>query len=260
MTEGELWARAELSALRDARFSPAAIARFLVHSERRARAVRRERPALARQARRWTAAGAAAWLGLAALGREPFRRRLGSGLSWWAACALMLDWHLGMVEEEDGRAVGLAAADACTLARAWLVPVVADAAHPAAIMLGAASDGLDGRLARATRTTRAGRDFDGVVDSCFTVAALRGARRSGGLPAAAVGAELGRVGAGVAYAVRSYFGRAQTPSAAVLRSGRALAPVRAAGLMAAGTGRRRAAGILVGGSAVAGIAVATRGM
>jgi hypothetical protein len=109
-----------------------------------------------------------------------------AGLAWWAACAAMLDWHLGMVEEEDGRPASLAAADACTLARAWLVPVAADAAHPAAVALAAATDVLDGRLARASRTTRAGRDLEGLVDLCFAGrrcgargarAACRGRRR-----------------------------------------------------------------------------------
>lgn len=259
-TEGERWARDELEALRHARFSPRGVALFLVRSQRRARAVRRARPPLARQARRWEATGAASWLGLAALGCPPFRRRFGPGLTWWAACALMLDWHLGMVEDEDGGPAALAAADACTLARAWLVPVVADAAHPAAILLGAASDVADGRLARATRTTRAGRDLEGLVDVCFALAALRGARRAGGLSRIAAGAELTRLGAGVAYALGSYFGRTQAPSPALLRAGRALAPARVAGLTAAGAGRRRAAGVLVGGSAALGIGLVAGGL
>jgi hypothetical protein len=260
LTDGERWARSELQALLDARFSAPGLARFLARSQRRARAVRRERPALTRQARRWTAVGAGCWLWLAALDREPFRRRVGTGLGWWAACGVMLDWHLGMVEDEDGRPVALGIADACTLARAWLVPVAADAAHPVVVALGAASDALDGPLARATRTTRAGRDLEGLVDVCFALAALRGARRVDGLSGPAAGAELGRLAAGVAYALASYFGRAAAPSPSFLRAGRALGPLRAAGLIAAGAGHRRTAGRLVAGSAALSVALLLRAM
>ena len=49
------------------------------------------------------ALGAAAWIALALAGVQPFRRRLGPGLAWWAATAAMVDWHLGMVETADGR-------------------------------------------------------------------------------------------------------------------------------------------------------------
>jgi phosphatidylglycerophosphate synthase len=157
----------------------------------------------------------------------------------------MVDWHLGMVEEEDGRPAMLGAADACTLARAWLVPVAADAAHPAAVALAAASDVLDGRLARASRTTRAGRDLEGLVDLCFAIAALRGARRAGGLSRAAVAAELARLGAGLGFTLWTYFGRAVPPSPALVRAARLLTPVRVAGMLAAGAGRRREADVLV---------------
>lgn len=244
-TEGEAWSRRELAELLDGRFAPRPVVRFLASSQRRAADVRRRRPELARQSRRWMATGAAAWLGLAAAGREPFRRRLAGGLGWWGACALMVDWHLGMVEEEDGRAAMLGPADACTLARVWLVPVAADAAHPAAVALAAASDVLDGRLARASRTTRAGRDLEGLVDLCFAVAALRGARRAGGLSRAAVAAELARLGAGLGFTLWMYFGRAVPPSPALVRAARLVTPVRVAGLLAAGAGRRREADVLV---------------
>src|SRR5205807_1475933 len=68
LTEGELWAREQLTALLAARFSPAAAGRFLLASQRRANDVRRARPKLGRQARRWMAGGGCAWAGLAVLG------------------------------------------------------------------------------------------------------------------------------------------------------------------------------------------------
>lgn len=258
LTEGEAWSRRELEALLAERFAPRAIGRFLLRSQRRATDVRRRRPALARQSRRWTTTGAAAWLALAAAGREPFRRNLGVGLAWWAACALMLDWHLGMVEEEDGRPATLGPADACTLTRVWLVPVAADAAHPAAVALAAATDVLDGQLARASRTTRAGRDLEGLVDLCFAVAALRGARRAGGVSTMAVAAELTRVGAGLGFSLWTYFGHAAPPSPALVRAARLTTPVRVAGVLAAGSGRRQAADILVIAGAVASVGLVAR--
>jgi len=219
ITEGERWAREELAALLAARFTPVAIARFLVRSQRRASDVRAARPALARQSRVWIAAGCAGWIVPALLGVEPFRRRLRFGVAWWASSAVMFDWHLGMVEEEDGRPVLLGAPDACTLLRVWLVPVAADAAHPGAVGVAAATDVLDGRLARASRTTRAGRDLEGLADTCFASATLVGARRSRGLSRGAVAAELGRLGIGFAYALATYFGRAavRAPTSAPTR-------------------------------------------
>ena len=91
----------------------------------------------------------------------------------------MLDWHIGMLESEDGRPRNLGAADACTLVRVWLVPAAADTPQPWMCALAFASDGLDGRLARASVPTRLGRDLEGLADAAFAVAALRGARRPG---------------------------------------------------------------------------------
>jgi hypothetical protein len=86
-----------------------------------------------------------AWLVLAAGGVQPFRRRLRLGLAWWSATGLMLDWHLGMFEMVDGRPGNLGAADALTLARAWLIPVALDTPTPIVCGLAAATDALDGR-------------------------------------------------------------------------------------------------------------------
>ena len=71
LTEGEAWTREQLELLLVARFSPAAIWRFLAASQRRAGDVRRHRPALTRQSRAWLAAGAAAWALPAAAGWSP---------------------------------------------------------------------------------------------------------------------------------------------------------------------------------------------
>ena len=76
------------------------------------------RPELARQEMRWALVGAAACLAL------PGRRRM---LAWWALTCLMLDWHLGMFETDDGRHRPLGPADALTLTRAWLAPAVLEA-------------------------------------------------------------------------------------------------------------------------------------
>jgi phosphatidylglycerophosphate synthase len=246
LTEGEQWTREQLGRLLAARFGPRAVGGFLVASQRRASGVRAERPELGRQSRRWLAAGAAAYLPAVARG-VPAR----SALGWWAATALMLDWHLGMLETPEGEPRPLGPADACTLARAWLVPVVAARPSPAVCALGALSDVADGRLARtAGKPTRAGRDLEGLVDFCFAVAALHGLVRDGRLGRHVVAAELARTSAGFAYALYAYFGRAERPDDDLLHHARATTGVRVAGLVAAAAGRRRLGDALVaGGSA-----------
>ncbi len=250
LTEGERWAREQLATLLAARFSPPAIGSFLVASQQRANEVRRARPELGRQAWGWMAVGAGAWLGLAAGGAQPFRRRVRGGLTWWATCAVMLDWHLGMVETAAGRPRPLRAADALTLARAWLVPVALDPPTPLVCAVAGTTDVLDGRLARAAEPTRIGRDLEGLVDTCFGAAALRAALREGRIGRVAVLGELARLGAGFGYALYVYFGQAAAPDPRVTRAARVTTPVRVAGLIAAGLGRRRLAGALVGGGAV----------
>jgi len=140
--------------------------------------------------------GAAAWLAPAAMRAEPFRRRLRFGLAWWGLTAVMLDLHLAMFETEDGRPRPLGAADALTLARAWLVPVVADSPTVLVCGLAAATDALDGRLARRAEPTRAGRDLEALVDACFVLAALRGLTRRRRLARVAALVEAGRLTGG----------------------------------------------------------------
>ena len=245
LTAGEQWARAELERLRAARFAPRSICAFLSESQRRAGEVRAARPELAHRARWWTAAGAVAWVGFAA-SRPAGRGRLATrGLIWWTAVAIMLDWHLGMFETGDGLPRNLGLADALTLARAWLVPAIADDLSPSIVLAAAATDVLDGIAARATTPTRAGRDLEGLVDSVVFGAALLGARRRDELPRATVVLEGTRLAAGVAYGVLTYFRQADAPDPVIMRAARATTPLRVGALLAAGQGRRRVASALL---------------
>jgi hypothetical protein len=243
--------------LLDARFAPRAVARFLLASQRRANEQRAARPATARRMRAWISIGAAAWAALALAGREPFRRRAGAFAAWWALTWLMLDWHVGMFESEDGEPRNLSVADACTLVRVWLVPAAADTPAPWICALAFASDGLDGRLARATVPTRIGRDLEGLADAAFAAAALRGARRGDWLGRGAAGAELARIAVGLGYTVLVWLGSARAPDPGVLHAARVTTPLRTGGLVAAGLGRRRLADALViSGALCSGLATA----
>ena len=244
-TEGERWAQAELQRLLATRFSPRGIGSFLVASQRRAGDVRRARPELGRQSMRWSATGGALWVGLALARIDPFRARARGGLAWWAMTAVMLDWHLGMVETKDGRPRALARADALTLTRVWLAPAVLEAPTPVLCATGFATDVLDGRAARASEPTRAGRDLEGLADVCFAGAMVLGLRRRGEIGRAASAAELTRVGIGFAYALAVYFGRAEAPDPTLTRAARLTTPVRAAGMVAAAAGLRRTGTSLV---------------
>ena len=165
-----------------------------------------------------------------------------------------------MLETEDGRARNLGPADAATLLRAWLVPAVAADGGAGLCALGFASDVADGVLARATEPTRLGRDLESVADACFGVAAIRGLRRSGRLGPVAERAEGARVAIGFAATVAIYLGRAQPPPVAVARAGRAVAPVRAAGVLAGGLGWRRTADALTLAGCGASVAVTLRAL
>jgi phosphatidylglycerophosphate synthase len=253
LTEGERWTEDQLTQLRSARWRPPAQAAFILAAQSRANTTRRRRSALARQERAWILTGAAAWLVLGRLRPNGvFRRRRSRGLAWWAGCAVMLDWHLGMLETPAGRPVSLGAADALTLIRAWLVPAVAEAGEPRLLLIGALTDLGDGHVARATRCTRFGRDLEGFVDACFFIAALRGAVAAGHLSPRAATLEAARLAAGSAYGAGAYFVTGRAPDRTVTRSGRSAAPVRSAALVAAGLGHRRLADrLLLTGTSVA---------
>lgn len=258
-TAGEAWTREQLEALLEARFSPGAVARFLAASSARGARTRRERPGLARQAHAWLAFGGLAWIAPAAAGSATFHRTLPSGLAWWGATAAMLRWHLGMVETADGRPRGLGAADAATLTRAWLVPLAAHSPTVGVCAFAAATDVLDGVLARRAEPTRAGRDLEGLVDTCFAVAALRGLRRDGRLGRGPALAETGRLICGTGFATYAYFGRARPPEPALLHAARSATAARCTGLLVAAAGRRRLGGAVLVAGSLASVALSVRG-
>ena len=256
LTEGEQWTRAQLELLLQRRFSPPAVARFLVESQRRANDVRRRRPELARQELRWALAGAASWTALAAYGPTAFRAR---GLAWWGLACVMLDWHLGMVETDDGRPRPLGPADALTLTRVWLAPAMLEGPGPGLCAAGFATDVLDGVAARGLgEPTRAGRDLEGLADACFAAALLAGLRRRDAIGPAASAAELARLGAGFAYSLAVYFGGAEPPDRALTRAARPTTVARAGGLIAAAAGRRRLGTALVAAGCAASVALVGR--
>jgi phosphatidylglycerophosphate synthase len=254
-TDGQVWTREQLQVLRERCFSPPAVAAFLLASQQRANQVRGERPELSRQARQWTALGAAAWLALAVRGSGDVRTRVRPRLLWWAACALMLDWHLGMVETLDGRPCLLGPADALTLARACLVPLAWERPTPLTCAVAGLSDALDGPLARRRGPTRAGRDFDWIADACFAGAALHGAARHRLLERWALRTEATWLSLGVARALHAYFIGLDEPDRSISRPARAVAPARMAGLLAGAAGRRREGSALLGGGALASLAI-----
>lgn len=259
-TDGERWVRDQLTQVRAAGFSPSAVVGFLAASHRRAADVRATRPELAQRAHLWMAAGGGAWIILAAYGKEPYRRRCAAGLCWWAAVAAMLEWHLGMFETEDGEPRNLGPADALTLGRAWLVPVMADGLSPAVIAAAAGTDVLDGIAARATASTRAGRDLEGLVDALASAAALLGARRRDEISPAAANLEIARLSAGAGYGLFVYFGRSDAPDAAVTGAARVTTPLRVGGLIMAALRRRRAGSALLGIGSVLSIAAIGRSL
>jgi phosphatidylglycerophosphate synthase len=254
-TEGELWSREQLQALRERRFSPPALAAFLLASQRQANKARSEHPELTRQARQWTGLGTAWWLALAIGGSGDVRSRVRPGMLWWAACALMLDWHLGMVETLDGRPCLLGPADALTFTRTWVVPLAWERPTPLTCAVAGLSDAVDGPLARRRGPTRAGRDFDWIADACFAGAALRGAARHRLLERWALRAEATWLSLGVTRALRAYFLGLDQPDRSLSRSARVFAPLRMGGLLAGAAGRRREGSCLLGAGALASLAI-----
>ena len=266
-TGGERWARQLLADLRDDGSAPAAWIRFLRSSFERAREVRTARPDLARQSRRLGLAGLTAWIAVRGAMRvgilPPVRRRAG-GLTWWAMTWCMLDWHLGMVEGPAGeRRERLSAADAVTLARFWLVPLLSACAGRrrqflAVLAIGSASDLSDGLLARRSGPTRLGRDLDTTADIAFFTTGVAAAARSGWIDRRAPAVLATRYVVGVAFVALHYFTRAERPAPSVFPETRWTAPFLAAGLAAGAGGRRRAGTALVAGSAVAALLLSLR--
>ena len=176
LTEGELWVRAELERLR---FTPAGFARFLVGVV----AAERGDPARAAGAR---AAGVELDGGRRGRVRRSARRPRGSAVVGGERGDARLAPRDGRDRGRASRATSgpptrsrSAAPGSCRWR--W------DAPAPLVCLAAAATDTLDGPAARRAGPTRAGRDLEGLVDACFAVAALRGARRRGWLAAGAGG-------------------------------------------------------------------------
>ncbi len=193
-TEGELWAQAALRELRQAKFAPAAWVTFLGASFARARLRRRQRQREHRELVALAGAGLVAWIGVALAGR-PALAALAAG--WWLLVLLILDWHLGMLERPDGRPLhGLGVANRLSLARAGVVRLLAvlpPIAFAAVLLGAAASDVLDGWLARRLdQVSRLGLWLDGSVDGFILTVAAAAAARSHLLSGWAAAAVLAR--------------------------------------------------------------------
>jgi phosphatidylglycerophosphate synthase len=241
LTDGERWTAEELSKLRIRRYRPRAWIAFARSSFARSTASRDARPLMARQARAWGLAGAAAWIVACAgaRGRGQLRLRVIPGLGWWCAVWPMLDWHLGMAEEGDGNPrERLSPADAVTLARFWLVPAVAGTARsprglPTVVILGGLSDWLDGKLARRRGRTRLGRDLDTTADLAFITSAAIAARSADRISPVGFWLISARHSVGLALSLAAVFGRARRPAICARPYGAAL---RIAGLTVSTTG------------------------
>jgi phosphatidylglycerophosphate synthase len=237
MTDGERWARRELDALRAARFRPRAWSPFIVASSPRAAVNRAARPALMRQTRAWSAAGLAAGLaarhGVLRLGLPAPTRR--AWLVWWLGSAAMLDWHLGMLEGPDGqRRDRLRAADALSLTRIGLAPFIAvaegEALYSTLVAAGAATDFVDGRVARRQGTSRLGRDLDTSGDVALKLAAARAARHARWLTPNTSRLIATCQLAGVALVTTTYLCNGRRPTDERLREPRWTAPLLMSGL------------------------------
>ena len=223
MTEGELWTQEVLAELKASGFRPQAWVRFIAQSLSFARERRRDRPLEHRATVVLGGLGLAAWVAVAATGRPWLAA---AGALWWVLATLMLDWHLGMLETQDGRRVdGLGPANMLTFLRAGTPPAVfALFATSAGIGLLAAaglSDVLDGWLARRRgETTRLGRWLDGSVDGLVIGAAALGSLQTGRAPAWLIALILVRYAAPWILVATMTFAHAKTPDPARLVSGR----------------------------------------
>ncbi len=234
MTEGEAWARELLAELRGDGYRPGAWLRFLARSFERARTTRRQRPVEHRQVLLAGAAGLAAWAAVAAV--RPWLAL--AGALWWLLAVAMVDWHLGMLEDEHGRPQRrLGLPNLLALARAATVPalLVAPPALLAAILIPAGlSDGIDGPLARRRRQqTRLGVWLDGSADTLVLSAAAIGAARDGLLPWWVAGLVVARHAAPWLLVSLAYFVNLTAPPRDRLAAGKAAGLVLFSGLVLA---------------------------
>lgn len=246
LTEGQLWSRDLLAQLRAAGYRSRAWLEFAARSRERAARTRRDRPALARQARAWGMTGAAATL-IAASRGGPRRR---TALGWWGLCWLMLEAHLGMVEGPSGEPRRrLSPADALTLVRGGMVPFAAAPGRRgswiAIVGVAAVTDLADGPAARRHGETRLGRDLDACTDVAFFSAAALGAQRAGWIARGPALALQARQLGGLALIAWHWFAHGSPPRVAYGAARWSGAPTALAlGLAAAG--RRTQAEALLG--------------
>ena len=194
MTEGERWVREVVGELRASGYRPRAWTWFIARSLARARLARGDRRRAHCEVLALAALGLAAWLVVALLGRSWLAL---VGATWWAFVVLMLDWHLGMLEDEAGtRSARLGVPNLLTLSRAALVPalpVLAPTLLLVALLGSGIADVLDGAIARALdQETRLGAWLDGGIDGFVLGAAALGAGVDGLLPWWAVAIVLAR--------------------------------------------------------------------
>jgi phosphatidylglycerophosphate synthase len=254
------WTSERLAELRRRSYGAAGWVDFLRQSLERSTEQRRRLADADRQLRRWMTAWAVAALGAGRVRRAP-KVSLHAELGMLASTWLMIRWHLGMLH--DGEATSrdrLSGADALTLTRLWLAPRLRRAAPDppafvAILLVGAATDVIDGRLARRSGTSRLGRDLDSLTDLVFFRAAGRAAREAGAigqLPALAF--ELSEM-LGPAYAGWHYFRFAGPPmirSRASVRVAKATALV---GIAAAVARRKGDLAVLSGSTAAVAVQV-----
>jgi cardiolipin synthase len=231
VTEGEAWAAELLRELRSHRYRPRAWTRFLAKSLARAHAVRQERRREHHQALLVGAVGLTAWVAVA-----PVRPWLAlAGALWALLVTAMLDWHLGMLEDNDGRPLHrLGLPNLLTLVRAATLPalpVVPPALLAMLLVPVGITDAIDGPLARRRgEETRLGAWLDGGVDTLVRSAAAAGAARHGLLPWWAAALVAGRYALSWLAVSLAYFLRAAPPSRRGLFSGKAPAVVLFSGL------------------------------
>jgi phosphatidylglycerophosphate synthase len=229
--DGEAWTREILRELRADSYRSGAWIRFLARSLERARATRQVRRHEHRQVLLVGACGLATWIGVAAFDRS---LSLAGGL-WWLLVVTMLDWHLGMLEDNQGRPLRrLGLPNLFSLARAAVVPAlpVASPALLAAILIPAGlTDAVDGPLARRRgEETRLGVWLDGSADALVLSAATVGAARHDLLPWWTAPLVLGRHALQALVVALAYFVRAQSPLGSASVSARAPGLVLFAGL------------------------------
>jgi phosphatidylglycerophosphate synthase len=215
MTAGEAWARDLLEELRTHRYRPRAWVHFLARSFARARATRAERASEHRQTLLAGAAGLGVWAAVA--GFHPWLAL--AGTAWWLLAIAMVDWHLGMLEDEAGQPLHrLGLPNLLSLARAAIVPVLlvaAPALLAAILLLAGATDAIDGRLARARgEETRLGVWLDGGADALLLSAAAVGAARHDLLPWWAAALVLGWHSLQALAVALAYLLRARSPQRA----------------------------------------------